>query len=584
MQPFDQAFDEIATQMVDIIGQGITKEQARSLLAEPMDPNATADVTLPVNRARRFKLKLDGTPSEVSQAWASKFVPTETVVSASGSEEGFVSFVISPVKLYEGVISFVAESGSKYGEDHSVGAGKKCVFEYCSANLGKPFHQGHLRSTIMGQFLVNTHKALGYDVTAINYMGDWGSQYSLLSLGFEKYGSDEKLEADPMGHLYEIYVKINADAAEDASVKEAARAHFVRMEAGEEDALKHWRRFRELSIRNMETVFRRLNVHFDVYDGESMQADGMKSAITTCQEKGIVHEDAGAQLITFPGKEGKKLGKVLLVKSDGSTLYFTRDLAAARARHEKYNFDQMCYVVGSQQDLHFKQVFKTLEMMGHDWAKKCEHVQFGMVKGMSTRKGTAVFLKDILDESKQRTLELMKENAAKFSDLEDPDATADKIGVAAVVVQDLYAKRIKGYEFNWDRIFDIGGKTGPYLQYAHARLCSIERKCGVALNLKADTSVLASSDERESDVARKLTKTIAKFPAKVLDAVEKREPNTIVIYMFDLSKAVNSANDPLKVKGMPQEIAEARLLLFHCARVTLGNAMRLLGLHPVERM
>jgi len=312
-----------------------------------------------------------------------------------------------------------------------------------------------------------------------------------------------------------------------------------------------------------------------VYSGESLMAEGMGKAFDILEKKNLLEDDKGAKLINL---EQFKLNKVLVKKSDGATLYITRDIAAAVERKEKYHFDKMFYVVASQQDLHFQQLFKILPTMGYDWAKDCTHINFGMVKGMSSRRGTVVFLEDILNEAKATMLEVMQKNEEKFKEIEDPEAVADLVGLSAVIVQDFSAKRIKDYDFDWARITTFEGDTGPYLQYQHARLCSMERKSGVKVRKDADFSLLVEP------VAQEIVVLIGKFPEVVEQVGQTLEACTLLSYLFDLAHAISASHNVLWVKDREPAIAEARMALFWAARITLGSGLKLLGLRPLERM
>lgn len=371
----------------------------------------------------------------------------------------------------------VQARGPKYGQnpahglkdpsDPSKGV-KRIIVEFSSPNIAKPFHAGHLRSTIIGGFLSNLYEGAGWDVVRVNYLGDWGKQYGLLALGFEKYGNEEKLTADPINHLYEIYVKINkdlgdekekmealraagdtaaADELRDNGVDESARKYFKRMVDGDGAALDQWRRFRDLSIMRYKETYARLNIHFDWYSGESqVPEEKMEAAAKVLADKGIGEDSDGAVIIDFtkhvPGKAGKSLEKPIIRKKDGTALYLTRDISELLTRHEKYDFDHMIYVVASAQDLHLKQLFKIIELMGHEEvAKKVQHVNFGLVLGMSTRKGTVKFLDDILKDVGEHMHEVMKKNETKYAQVENPDAVADILGISSVMAQDMTGKR-----------------------------------------------------------------------------------------------------------------------------------------------
>lgn len=304
----------------------------------------------------------------------------------------------------------------------------------------------------------------------------------------------------------------------------------------------------------------------------------MKKELANLKEKNLLEESNGAQVVDL---DKWKLGKALVTKKDGTTLYITRDIAAAADRAEKYNFDKMFYVVAAQQNLHFQQLFKILELMGYEWGKKCQHINFGMVKGMSTRKGTVVFLEDILHEAATQMMELMQKNEKKFAEISNPEEVADIVGLSAVVIQDLGARRVKDYDFDWARMTSSEGDTGPYLQYAHARLCSIERKAkeaGFELASEVDTSLLVEEE------AHNIATVLGKFQDTIVQASNSLEPCVIVNFLFDLSHAISHGHEKLRVVGSEKKLAEARLYLFHCARVTLGNGLKILGLKPLERM
>ncbi|RKP05223.1 arginyl-tRNA synthetase [Thamnocephalis sphaerospora] len=347
------------------------------------------------------------------------------------------------------------------------------------------------------------------------------------------------------------------------------------MEDGDEEALALWRRFRDVSIEQIKLTYERLNVRFDVYSGESQVNDGMRQAMKLLEEKNLLKDSDGAKIIDL---EKYKLGVSVVEKRDGTTLYITRDIGAAIERYQKYNFDEMYYIVASQQDLHLKQLFKTLELLELPWAKNCQHINFGLVKGMSTRKGTAVFLDNILNDTRDSMHNVMKQNEERYAKTANPERVADVIGVSAVVVQDMAARRIKNYEFNWQRMFSFEGDTGPYLQYAHTRLCSIERNAKVTVNPNADVTLLTEK------AALDLVEQIARYPDLLLATRKSMEPCNVVTYALQLSHLVSSALESLWVVGQEQPVAEARLLLYWSARQTLGNALRLIGLTPLEQM
>ncbi|ODQ49244.1 hypothetical protein PICMEDRAFT_14712 [Pichia membranifaciens NRRL Y-2026] len=574
------------------------------------------DLLLPLPR-----LRLKGNLDEMAKDLAAKF-PLGGYIDRVVPQGKFLQFYFNTQFLLKYVTKDVLTRTLDFGSA-PLGNGKSVIVEFSSPNIAKPFHAGHLRSTIIGGFLSNLYERLGWKVIRMNYLGDWGKQFGVLAVGFRKYGSEAELEVNPIQHLFDVYVKINNDIKAEQEAAEAkgetldpnncidgeARSFFKKMEDGDKESVALWKKFRNLSIEKYIDTYARLNIKYDVYSGESQVSDEvMKNVSKTLQEKNMITEDRGALLIDFKQLGQKKLGKVLVQKSDGTSLYITRDLGAAIERHEKYNFDKMIYVIASQQDLHTKQFFTALDMMGNKWSKDLVHVNFGMVLGMSTRKGTVVFLDDILEAVKAKMLEIMKQNSEKFAQVDDPEKVADLVGISAVMIQDMQAKRINNYEFGWDRMLSSEGDTGPYLQYAHSRLRSIQRSAAVpdedllnanmsienvcgsleklkALNLSEEEftkkyKLLESQIEKTQALAR----VMASYPDTLRYASKNYEPSTVVTYLFKLTHQFSSTYKVLRVIGEDREVMIARLALFSAVRQILHNGMILLGITPVERM
>lgn len=417
--------------------------------------------------------------------WGANF-PTSDLVEKPVVSGTFLQFFFKPQPLTKLVIRSILQKKKLYGTNPKLGlrdesdpskGKKRIIVEFSSPNIAKPFHAGHLRSTIIGGFLANLYEAAGWDVIRMNYLGDWGRQFGLLAEAYQMYGSEEKLQTDPIGHLFDIYVEINKiskpeeddikakkdeleqaekggkdtasiekeiESLERKSVNEKARQYFKRMEDGDEDALAIWKRFRDLSIERYKKTYSRLNIHYDYYSGESLvERERMERAAKQLEEKGVSEDSKGAVIVDLTkDPKTKKLGKALVRKRDGSSLYLTRDIGEAVKRYELYSFDKMLYVAASQQDQHFAQLFKILELMGHqDIAQKVQHINFGMVQGMSTRKGTVKFLDDILRDVGEKMHEVMQKNETKYQQVDDPEQTADTLGITAVMVQDMTGKR-----------------------------------------------------------------------------------------------------------------------------------------------
>ncbi|KAF8074734.1 arginyl-tRNA synthetase [Lyophyllum atratum] len=499
-----------------------------------------------------------------------------------------------------------------YGTNES-GRGRKIVVEFSSPNIAKPFHAGHLRSTIIGTFVSNLFEANGWEVVRLNYLGDWGKQFGLLAVGYERYGSETELADNAIMHLYNVYVAINKDVGKEieasadgrSATDEKAKQLFRDMEQGDEQVLVLWRRFRSLSIQAYEKVYKRLNVHFDVYSGESLvRSEVIDDAMATLKAKNLLTTKSAQESRGDRAAEGEsvttesdsavahaiavdlsewKMGKPVVQKGDGATIYIMRDIAGAIQRYDQYHFDKMIYVVGDQQDLHVAQFFKILSLMGTPFVDQLEHVNFGKIHGMSTRKGEVKFLEDILDASRDAMLAQMMKNEEKAKEISDPSYTSDQVGMTCVKIQDMQAKRVHSYHFDLDRMTSYEGDTGAYLQYAHVRLSSIPRKAAPALVLRSDPALIDTSLLTEPK-ARELVFLLAIYPDIVKTALKNYEPSTIVSYCFRISHVVSSAWETLIVIGQEEEIAQARLLLFTCARFVLASAMRLLSLTPIDRM
>ncbi|KAJ3858545.1 arginyl-tRNA synthetase [Lentinula novae-zelandiae] len=553
----------------------------------------------------------------------SEFLPNEYIQSAA-SDGIFVHYVCHTSNLIRTALKQISilskptdtHPHGSYGCNNS-GSGKTVIIEFSSPNIAKLFHAGHLRSTIIGTFLANLFDANGWESVQFNYLGDWGKQYGLLAIGFQRYGSEESLAKNPILHLFEVYVRVNKDVENEemsnpdkiSPTNQEAKVIFKKMEENDKDTLELWKRFRDLSIVEYEKVYKRLNVRFDVYGGESLvKADLMADTLEKLKSKNLLtkktaHESrvgaAAAEAAAGEQDAGDddnaadalaldlaqwKLGKPVVQKGDGTTIYILRDIAGARQRYESYHFDKMIYVIGDQQDLHVSQFFKALSLMGEPFTDKLEHVNFGKIHGMSTRKGQVKFLSDILGASKEAMLEQMKKNEDKMRDVMDPDYTGDEVGMTCVKIQDMSAKRVHAYTFDLQRMTSFEGDTGAYLQYAHVRLCSVERKVALDGIIPRDDPDLVDTTLLTEPKVRELVFALALYPDVVKTAMKNYEPSTVVSYCFKISHLVSSAWETLIVRGQETEVAQARLYVFRCTHSVLASAMRLLSLTPLDRM
>jgi arginyl-tRNA synthetase len=553
-------------------------------------------------------------PDALAKEWAAKFPENDPLIETPVPNGPFISFFAKSKPLVSTVIPMIQQLGKTYGKNPYLGlkdqndpsqGNKRIIVEFSSPNVAKPFHAGHLRSTIIGAFLSNLYESTGWDVTRMNYLGDWGKQYGLLALAFEMYGDEEALKANPINHLFNLYVKINSEkeaqlaeieaakkegkdvsSLEAASLDEKARQYFRKMTDGDEAVLAQWQRFRDLSIARYKETYARLNINFDVFSGESqVTEESMAKVAKRMEEKGVSKSDGGAVLVDFesliPGKEGKRLGKAVVRKKDGTALYLTRDIGELLARRDQYNFDHMIYVVASAQDLHLKQLFKIVELIGEtEVASKVQHINFGLVLGMSTRRGTVKFLDDILRDCADHMHDVMRKNEEKYKQVEDPEGTADILGISSVMVQDMTGKRVNNYTFNMESMTSFEGDTGPYLQYAHARLCSIKRRA----NLSDEDIASADLSLLKEPHAINIVRLLGQWPDTLQNTFKTLEPTTVLTYLFKMTHVVSSSYDQLQVVGSEPELMKARMALYDAARVVLNNGMSLLGLTPLERM
>ncbi|XP_030762815.1 probable arginine--tRNA ligase, mitochondrial isoform X2 [Sitophilus oryzae] len=452
---------------------------------------------------------------------------------------------------------------------------KNIVVEYSSPNVAKPFHFGHLRSTILGNFLSNLNLFIKNNVTRINYLGDWGTQFGFIKVGLKDLNYNlDSLKTDPIKILYQCYVHANKMAEKDPEILERAKAEFVKLEQGSANDLKHWQQILNFTKNELVKTYERLGVTFDEYNYESMYSQkDIGDVIDTMRKKHILKKQPD-------GKEVAEVGTdktVTVIKSDGSTLYLSRDIAAAIDRFKKYNFDKMYYVVANDQNDHFYALRSILHKMDLPWSDRLVHVKFGRIKGMSSRKGTSVFLQDILDECKELIVKRQIESPTTKVPISN-DHISDILGISCVIINDLKQRRQRDYEFDWDKVLQVKGDTGIKLQYTHCRLHSLEENCGVLPAKSCNTSILIENEVVE------LIKELAKFQDVLHNSLEQLEACILVAYLFHLCNHVSKALKTLQVKGMDPDVAAQRLLLFNTAREVLNNGMRILGLKPLIKM
>ncbi len=491
------------------------------------------------------------------------------------SVKGYLNFFIDRAIYAEKVIGLTLGQGERYGADDS-GAGKTVVLDYSSINIAKRFHIGHLSTTMIGNSLYRLHRFFGWRAVGVNHLGDWGTQFGKMIAAYKRWGDRDTVAAGGVDEMVKLYVRFNEEAEKDPALKDEGRAWFKKIEDGDPEALEIFNWFKAVTLKDAERVYDLLGVTFDSYAGESFYNDKMQPVIDELRQKGLLIEDKGAQIVDL---SDYGMPPALILRSDGATLYITRDLAAAKYRKDTYDFDKSLYVVAYQQDLHFRQLFKVLELMGYDWYKDCEHVAFGMVsfggESLSTRKGTVVYLDDLLNEAISKARAIIEE---KSPELENKDEVARQVGIGAVVFFDLYNNRIKDIDFSWERALNFDGETGPYVQYTHARACSVLRRAEGVDASEPDFAALA--DPYSQDVVR----LIEQFPDILKSAVNRSEPSMVTRFSVDLAQAFNKFYYENKVMVDEPGVRAARLMLTRAVSQVLRQALYLIGVEAPERM
>ena len=487
----------------------------------------------------------------------------------------YLNFFTDKIVFAETIISKVFAEKENYGKSKE-GEGKNIVIDYSSPNIAKPFHVGHLRSTVIGNAIYKIYEFLGYNCVGINHLGDWGTQFGKLITAYKMWGNAEAVEKDGISELMRIYVKFHEEAEKDPSLNDTARAWFVKMQDGDEEAISLWKWFKDISLKEFERVYKTLDVSFDSYAGESFYNDKMAAVVEEFKEKNLLKESNGAMIVEL---EDAKMPPCLIIRSDGGTLYATRDITAALYRKKTYDFEKCIYVTAIDQNLHFAQWFKVIEKMGYDWYKNLVHVPFGLVSlesgKLSTRKGNVVLMEDLLSEAVKKTAAIIEE---KNPDLPNKEEVAKEVGIGAVIFDDLYNGRIKDIVFSWEKMLSFEGETGPYVQYTNARACSVLRKAEEEADGNVDFSLLTD------DVTVEVIKLIASFNDKVKDAAERYEPSVVSRYLVDLAQAFNKFYHDNSILNAEENTRKARLAVVKAVSLVLTSGLALLGIKAPEQM
>lgn len=563
-------FKKLISEIIKSEIEDLTLEEITALIEVP--PNKEmGDYAFPCFKLAKIFRKA---PNAIAEDLAGKIQPTDDI-NKIVNLGGYVNFFVNKESLAKKVINQVLSEKENYGKS-KFGKGKTVVVEFSSPNIAKPFHIGHVRTTVIGNALSKIYQSQGYHVEKLNHLGDYGTQFGKLIVAYKLWGDKQAVEKDPIKELLKLYIRFHDEAEAKPEMEDEAREWFTKLENGDQEAKDLWQWFRDESLKEFSRVYDLLDIDFDSYVGESFYSDKMPAVIEELKEKNLLVESDGAMIVDL---EDSKLPPALIQKRDGSTLYLTRDLASAFYRKKIYNFDKSIYVVGAQQELHFKQCFEIIKRMGYDWYKDMVHVQFGMVAleegTMSTRKGRVVFLEDVLNQAINRTRQIIEE---KNPDAENIDEVAKAVGVGAVVFQELSNSRIKDYTFSWDRTLSFEGETGPYVQYTHARCCAVLRKADQPVS--ADINYEALSDQDAADVLS----VLETFNKSIMTAMKKNEPHIVTRFVLDLAQAFNKFyhNSPILVED--DDLRAARLALVEATRQTIENALKILGMKAPQKM
>ncbi len=565
--------EQIAELLAEKI-EGLEADEIGKLIEIPSD-SSMGDYAFPC-----FKLaKLLRKAPNMIAADIAKEIEYDPMFETVRPVNAYVNMFMKKTNMAEITIGAIVSKGEKYGSMDQ-GKGETVLVEYSSPNIAKPFHIGHIRTTVIGNALANIYEFLGYKVLRLNHLGDYGTQFGKMIVAFRHWGKKEDVEADPIKTLLSYYVKFHEEAENAPELEEEARKAFYALEHGEKDELELWQWIRDESLKEFNRVYDMLGIHFDSYAGESFYSDKMPAVIEELKEKGLLKESRGAQIVDL---EEYDMPPAIITKSDGTSIYLTRDIAAALYRKKTYDFDKSIYVVASQQDLHFKQLFKVIELMGYPWAKDMIHVNFGMVSladgTLSTRHGRVVFLEDVLNKAVEKTKEIILEKGVNTDQL---DETSKIVGIGAVVFRELSAGRIKDYVFDWDKVLNFDGETGPYVQYTHARAASVLR------NGEFDPESLDPSSIDYSyisgEAASELVKELYVFPEAVAKAAEDNEPSTVTRCITDVAQSFNKFYHDEHIIVDNEDERKAKLALTYAAKQVIANGLGLLGMVAPDKM
>lgn len=557
--------------------EGVEAEALQDLIEYPPNPEL-GDFSLPCFKLSKALRKAPQVIAEEIKSRLAGAAPFDRVEAVAG----YVNVFVDKTSFAAEVLRSVLTASERYGSA-DIGQGKTVVIDFSSPNIAKPFHVGHLRSTMIGNALYQIHSFLGYHCVGVNHLGDWGTQFGKLIVAYKNEGNKEAIEEGGILELLRLYVKFHDDAEKNPEMEEEARSWFVKLEQGDAEAAELWKWFVDISMKEFNKIYELLGVSFDSYAGESFYNDKMGAPIRELKEKGLLEEDEGALLVRL---EEYNMPPALMIKKDGATLYHTRDVAAAIYRKNTYHFDKCLYVTGAAQSLHFNQWFKIIELMGYDWAKDLIHVPFGQVSlegaKLSTRKGNVVMLEELLTKSVDRVREIIDE---KNPSMPNKEEVARQVGVGAIVFNDLSTNRIKDVVFSWEEALNFEGETGPYVQYTHARACSVLRQVNGSDSIELGAALESIDPEQLVNLEAQLVlKELYVFGERVQSAMNKLEPSIVSRYLVDLSQAFNRFYHACKIRVEDEKVRNARLALVKAVQITLRNGLRLIGLESPEQI
>lgn len=561
---------ELIAKKLESLNIGLSYDEVYNLIEIPPQDDM-GDYSFPCFSLAKIKRK---NPAQIASELKEEIGEIETIEKIEVLN-AYINFFADKSFIQNQILNEVLEEKENYGKKQ-IGTGKNVTIDFSAPNIAKPFHIGHIRSTVIGDAIRNIYKALGYNTIGINYIGDYGTQFGVMIAAYKLWGDKEAIDADPINELLKLYVRYNTEAEDDPSMMDAARAEFRNLEEGQEEAVELWQWFKDLSLKEFDRVYEILDIKFDNYHGESYNAKAEPRVIKELKDKKLLVESEGAQIMDLSDED---LPPAIILKSNGSSAYITRDIATAENRDMEYGYYKNLYVVASQQNLHFQQLRKILKKMGHDYWEKCIHIPFGLVsmkdKTLSTRRGHVIFLEDVLNKAIEKTKEIMVERNA---DIDDIDKTAQIVGIGAVKFQELYNNRIKDYVFNWDNLLNFNGETGPYVQYTYARAKSVLRKAGKEEFEKMNFSKLNSAEEMA------LIKSIGLFEDALIKAHDKYEPSMVSRAIMDIAKNFNKFYNAHQINVEDEQLQNERLALTYASAIVIKEGLALLGIKTVEKM